>query len=67
MKPITERYARMADDDRSWDVAFWQQAGPEAIFRAAWELVRDYHLLRGEDAGEPRLQRTVEHFGKGPG
>jgi len=30
---------RLKDADRSFDIEFWQRLGPEAIFKAAWELV----------------------------
>ena len=60
---ILEHYGRMSDHDRRWDIAFWQAAGPEAIFAAAWEMILDYRLVHDHDASEPRLQRTVEHFG----
>jgi hypothetical protein len=63
MRDITEHYSRIADADCRWDVALWQQAGPEAIFHAAWGLICDYELMRGRDATKLRLQRTVEHYG----
>ena len=28
------------------DIAFWQEQGPDAIFKAAWELVVEAHLLK---------------------
>lgn len=59
-----ENYGQFAEDDRSWDVAFWQKQGAEAIFIAAWEMILDHRLLTTGDATEPRLQRTVEAFGK---
>ena len=60
---ISENYGRLEDHDRQWDIAFWQKAGPEAIFDAAWEMILDHQLLKYNDASEPRLQRTIEHFG----
>ncbi len=54
----------MSDATRAFDVEFWQAQGDEAIFKAAADLIRDYYLLRGEDADEFRIQRTVEHFFK---
>ena len=33
-------------------------------FEAVWEILNDYFLIRGEDAYESRLQRTVESFRK---
>ena len=61
---FVENYARFEEDDRSWDVAFWQAQGSDAIFDAVWGMILDYQLLKNNDATEPRLQRTVEHFGK---
>ncbi len=59
-----ENYGRFQSDDRSWDVAFWQGQGGEAIFEAVWEMILDHRLLTTGDATEPRLQRTAEAFGK---
>jgi len=61
---IDENYSRFEDDDRSWDISFWQRQEPEAIFNAVWGMILDHRLLTLGDATEPRLQRTVEHFGK---
>ncbi len=61
---FSENYSRYAQDDRSWDIAFWQKQGPDAIFAAVWGMIRDYRLLTRNDATEPRLQRTAEYFGK---
>jgi hypothetical protein len=61
---IDEHYGRFEEDDRSWDIAFWQRRGGAEIFLAAWEMILDHRLLTQGDATEPRLQRTVEHFGK---
>ncbi len=61
MRTIEENYQRIKDDNRSFDIRFWQSQGHHAIFEAAWELIRDYYLIRGENADEFRLQRTVEH------
>jgi hypothetical protein len=56
-----ERYGRLKDMDRSFDIAYWQRLGPEAIFEAAWQLVVEAHA-RGGDESELELQRTVESF-----
>lgn len=61
---IMEKYSKIEKDDRSFDIEFWQKAGEETIFRAAYEMVVDYLILRGEDVSEPRLQRAVESFQK---
>lgn len=61
---FTESYGRLEDDDRTFDRDFWQRQGPEAIFDAAFGMIKDYLLLKGENADEPRLHRTVEASGK---
>ena len=43
--------------DRSFDIEFWQEAGDEAIFAAAWEMVE---LVEEVSHGrKPTLQRTA--------
>lgn len=61
---IDENYGRFEDDDRSWDITYWQRRGGAEIFAAVWGMILDHRLLAKGDATEPRLQRTVEHFGK---
>jgi len=46
-------------DDGSFDLKFWQDLGPEAIFAASWEMVAEARAMRGDDGDEPRLQRSV--------
>jgi hypothetical protein len=57
---VMERLVPLPEADRSFDVAYWQRQGDEAIFRAAWELVEFYHCDRGGSPDELRLQRSVE-------
>jgi len=64
MKIIEENYQRIMDDSRSFDIRFWQSQGDLAIFEAVSEMLHDYFLIRGKDANEFRLQRTVENFQK---
>jgi hypothetical protein len=64
MKPIKERYQRIGDDTDSFDSEFWQSQGDQAIFKAALEMILDYLTIRYGHADEPRLQRSIEHFGK---
>ncbi|HWQ34027.1 MAG TPA: hypothetical protein VNQ79_14350 [Blastocatellia bacterium] len=56
------RFGELSEMDRSFDIEYWQRQGDVAIFRAAWELVMDYHKEHGTPPDELRLQRTVEHF-----
>ncbi len=64
MRKTEENYQRMADDRRSFDIRFWQSQGDLAIFEAVAEMLNDYFLIRGKNADESRLQRTVENFRK---
>ena len=64
MGKIREAYRKIGDDDDRFDIEFWQAQGDQAIFNAAMEMIQDYLTLRHGYADKPRLQRTVEHFGK---
>jgi len=64
MREIRESYRRMGDETDRFDIEFWQAQGDQAIFEAALDMIRDYLIIRYGHADEPRLQRTVEHFGK---
>ena len=64
MKNIEENYQKITDDKRGFDVRFWQSQGDLAIFQAVTEMINDYFLIRGKNADESRLQRTVEDFRK---
>ncbi len=61
-RKIEEKYQRIEDADRSFDVRFWQEKGDLAIFKAMEDMINDYLKLRGKDAHESRIQRTVEAF-----
>ncbi len=64
MIKIEEKYQRITDDRRSFDIRFWQSQGDIAIFEAVTEMLNDYLLIRGKNANESRLQRTIEAFRK---
>lgn len=63
-KIVHENYQRIADDTRAFDIRFWKSQGDRAIFDAVLEMLHDYFVIRGKDADELRLQRTVENFQK---
>ncbi|HLG19066.1 MAG TPA: hypothetical protein VI895_04525 [Bdellovibrionota bacterium] len=50
---------RGQEDDGMFDLRFWQRVGPEGIFAAAWEMVKEVQFFKGQNAGESRLQRSV--------
>ena len=64
MREVSESYRRIGDQDDRFDVEFWQSQGDQAIFAAALEMILDYLILRYGYVDKPRLQRTVESFGK---
>jgi hypothetical protein len=43
--------------DRSFDIAFWQEQGDEAIFAAAWEMIELAEEVR--NGRKPSLQRSI--------
>jgi len=64
MREIRESYRRIGDETDRFDIEFWQAQGDQAIFEAALDMILDYQTIRYGHADKPRLQRTVEHFGK---
>ena len=64
MREIEESYGRIADDDGRFDIEFWQRQGDQAIFEAALDMIMDYLMIKHGHVDKPRLQRTVESFGK---
>jgi hypothetical protein len=56
---VTRTLRRGEKDDGSFDRRFWSDLGHEALFAAAWEMVEEARAFRGDDGGEPRLQRSV--------
>lgn len=60
---VREKYSKLGEND-DFDIRFWQSQPVEAIFDAAFEMVKDYLLLKEGHADQPRLQRTVESFQK---
>ena len=61
---IEENYQRIGDAKRSFDIRFWQMQGDIAIFEAVTEMLKDYFFIRGKNADEFRLQRSIESFRK---
>ena len=61
---IAENFTHSFEETERWDRQFWQDQAPEVIFDAVWQMILDYLLIHDGHADPPRLQRTVEHFGK---
>jgi hypothetical protein len=64
MRYIIESYGRIGENQDRFDIEFWQRQGDQAIFKAALDMIMDYLLVRHGHVDKPRLQRTVESFGK---
>ncbi len=61
---ITARMVRRGSpEEKAFDRQFWQNAGHEARFAAAWEMVSEVGSFRGEsDGGQSGLQRSVQNI-----
>jgi hypothetical protein len=59
---VMERFGKIREAGRAFDIEYWQRQGDTAIYRAAWELVEFYHRDQGMDPDELRLQRSIETF-----
>lgn len=64
MRGIEESYGRIGDNEGRFGIEFWQRQGAQAIFEAALDMIMDYLMIRHGHADKPRLQRTVESFGR---
>jgi len=60
---IKENYGKLGEDN-DFDLKFWQAQGENKIFEAVNEMIKDYLTIRGKNAYQSRLQRTVESFHK---
>jgi hypothetical protein len=56
------RFGKLDEMDKSFDVEFWQKRTSNERFSAISEMVESYHLRKGGEKDELRLQRTVEYF-----
>jgi hypothetical protein len=46
-------------DDRSFDVEFWQKVGDAGRFAAAWQMIKEVQLIRGQSGELPPFQKSV--------
>ena len=60
-----EGLSRTKNQDRSFDIEFWQRQDSNARFEAAWELVVFAHTRRGQDESELEFQRSIEYLERG--
>jgi hypothetical protein len=62
---IMARLSSRETAGRRFDLEFWDRVGPEGRFAAAWDMVLETLHLRGDDASEPRLRRSVQSIQRG--
>jgi hypothetical protein len=53
------RVTRQGQDDGSFDRVFWRAIPPAQRLEMVWDMVLESLAWRGDDGGEPRLQRSV--------
>ena len=63
MTEILESYQKLGEEEQ-FDIVFWQAQGEETIFQAALEMILDTLIIKGKNVDEPRLQKSIESFGK---
>lgn len=56
---IKEWYGRFEDAELFPDIEYWKHQSDLAKFDAAWDMVIEAHLIKGEDLRESRLQRAI--------
>ena len=56
---VMARKIRLKEDDRSFDLAFWQRVGAEGRFAATWQAVVDLVRMGKLDEDQLRLRRSV--------
>jgi hypothetical protein len=45
--------------EKSFDMEFWRKVGDAGRFAAAWQMIREVQLMRGQSGQLPRMQRNV--------
>lgn len=46
-------------NDRSFDIEFWQKVGDVGRFAAAWQMIKEVQLMRGQSGELPAMQKNV--------
>ena len=61
-KLVMERWGKLSEMDRSFDLHFWQVQEPIARLAAVWELAVTAYAFKGQDINALRLARHLESF-----
>ncbi len=64
---VMMRFGKISEMDRSFDIEYWLRQSLAARITAVIEMVLFAHQIKGGNADELRLQRTVEHFQRAGG
>ncbi len=59
---VFTKLGKLGEDDSREDYELWEKLGPDARFKAAWDLVKDAHIIRKGNPDELRFQRSVENL-----
>ena len=51
--------SREQHSDRSFDIEFWQKVGDVGRFAAAWQMIKEVQLIRGQSGELPPFQKSV--------
>ncbi|MFQ5824307.1 MAG: hypothetical protein ACE5JB_09655 [bacterium] len=61
-KVIMSRLIKRGEMDRSFDLEFWKKVGAQGRFAAAWQMVKEWLMIRGKDGSQSRLQRSAQNI-----
>jgi hypothetical protein len=64
-RKITLRKARLGPEEERLDREFWAEVDPSDRVEVAWNLTLELWALKGWDAGEPGLCRSVARVVRG--
>lgn len=59
---ILERLIPLSRANDDFDREFWQKAGAELRFIAAWQMVSDFYRIKGKNGYKLRLQRSIQNI-----
>jgi hypothetical protein len=57
-----ERFGKLKDMDRSFDIQYWQSQDASARLATVWELVVAAYAIKGQDVRSLRIDRHIESF-----
>ena len=61
-KVIKSKLVSLNKMDRSFDLEFWDKVGVQGRFQALWQMVLEAEAIKGKNAEQSRLQRSVQNI-----